>query len=124
MHLGNLAPTRDFNYVADTVEGFIQVAGCPEAIGQVFNIGSGEEISIGGLAKTILQLVGADIKVISDPERLRPENSEVDRLCAESSKAQKILGWKPGHTLEEGLVETIAWIRNNIDRYRAGVYVT
>ena len=124
VHLGNLAPTRDFNYVADTVEGFIQVAGCPEAIGQVFNIGSGEEISIGGLAKIILQLVGADKKVISDSERARPEKSEVDRLCAESSKAQKILGWKPGHTLEEGLVETIAWIRDNIDRYRAGVYVT
>ena len=122
VHLGNLAPTRDFSYVVDTVEGFIRMAECPEAIGQVINIGSGHEISIGDLAKSILELIGTDIPVICDSKRIRPDNSEVDRLCADNSKAQNILGWGPQYTLKDGLTQTIEWLEKNINRYRLGTY--
>jgi dTDP-glucose 4,6-dehydratase len=122
VRLGNLEPTRDFSYVADTVEGFIRIAECPEAIGQVINIGSGQEISIRNLTNTILRIVGKDIPVVCDDQRVRPENSEVERLCADNSKAQRILGWRPQHTLEDGLAKTIEWIGGNLERYRLGVY--
>jgi len=122
VHLGNLAPTRDFTYVADTVEGFIRVAECPEAIGQVVNIGSGQEISIGDLAGIILELIGVDAPVVYDPERVRPEKSEVDRLCAYNGKAHQLLGWSPQYTLREGLRHTIEWLERNIDEYRLGIY--
>jgi NAD dependent epimerase/dehydratase len=123
VRLGNLAPTRDFSYVADTVTGFIRIAEYPEAVGQVINIGSGQEISVGGLAKRILEVVGRDIPVICESERLRPENSEVDRLCADNSKAKDILDCVPQYTLKNGLVQTIEWIEKNIDRYRLGTYI-
>jgi NAD dependent epimerase/dehydratase len=122
VRLGTLTPTRDFNYVADTVEGFIKIAECPEAVGKVLNIGSGQEISIGNLYTTILELLGMDVPVLSSQERLRPENSEVDRLCADNSKAQKLLGWKPQYTLKDGLTHTIEWLENNIEQYRVGTY--
>ena len=122
VNLGNLSQTRDFNYVADTVEGFIGIAECPEAVGQVVNIGSGQEISIGDLATTILELVGADIPILRDPERLRPENSEVNRLCADNRKAQKLLAWSPQYPLKEGLKHTIEWLEKNIERYRLESY--
>ncbi len=122
VHLGHLKPTRDFNYVADTVEGFIRIAECPEAIGQVINIGSGQEISIGDLASTILDLVGREIPTVCDNQRVRPEDSEVERLCADNTKACEILGWRPQHTLAQGLTQTIEWIRGNLERYRLGVY--
>lgn len=122
IHLGNLEPTRDFTYVADTVEAFIRIAECSEAIGQVINVGSGQEISVGDLAKKILALMGKELPLLCDSARVRPENSEVERLCADNSKAQRILGWKPRHTLEEGLVETIEWMEEHIERYRPEMY--
>ena len=122
VRLGSLEPTRDFNYVADTVEGYVRMAECPGAIGQTINIGSGEEISIGELTRTILSLVGRDIPTICDPERTRPENSEVDRLCADNRKALELLGWRQQHTLDEGLVQTITWMRSNLERYRLGIF--
>ena len=123
MHLGNLKPTRDFNYVSDTVEGFIRIAESPLAIGQVINIGSGKEISIGDLASLIIKLTGVEgVQLTTDTDRVRPEGSEVDRLCADNKKAADILDWSPNHTLEEGLVETIEWIRTNLDRYRPTSY--
>jgi NAD dependent epimerase/dehydratase len=124
IHLGSLAPTRDFNYVADTVEAFIRIAECPEAVGQVTNIGTGNEISIGDLAKTILELVGTDLPVIQDSQRVRPVNSEVDRLCAHNGKAKRILDWQPRHTLKDGLAETIRWIEKNIGEYQPESYAT
>ena len=125
LHLGSLEPTRDFSYVLDTVEGFIQVAQCPDAVGEVINIGSGGEISIGALAKVILELVGRkETPIVRDDRRIRPERSEVERLWADIRKAQSTVGWNPQHTLEGGLVETIAWVRNNLERYRQGVYAT
>jgi dTDP-glucose 4,6-dehydratase len=122
VHLGNLTPTRDLNYVANTVEGFIRVAECPAAIGQVINIGSGQEIAVGDLARTILELVGKDKPIICDAQRVRPEPSEVERLCADNRQARALLGWQPHYTLHDGLARTIAWVEENLVRYRPGTY--
>ena len=123
IHLGDLEPTRDFNYVADTVQGFIRIAEAPDAVGQVINIGSGQETSIRSLSDLILHLTGRkDVTIEHDDERLRPDHSEVERLCADNGKARKTLGWCPQYTLEEGLVQTIEWVRSNIGKYRLGVY--
>lgn len=122
LKLGALSPTRDFNYVMDTVEGFVRAAECPKAIGQVINIGSGEDISIGDVARTILDLVGRDIPINCENERVRPKDSEVERLCAANEKARSLLGWQPRHTLVEGLRETISWIKVNLSRYRTSAY--
>lgn len=122
IRLGNVEPTRDLNYVADTVGGFIKAAECPRAVGQVINLGTSSEISVGDLATTILRMLGTDKPIVTENERLRPAGSEVDRLCADAGKARELLGWEPAHTLEEGLTRTIEWIRENNERYRAGVY--
>jgi dTDP-glucose 4,6-dehydratase len=122
VHLGHLEPTRDFNYVADTVDGFIQVAAYAEAIGQVFNIGSGREIAIGELAHTILALMGRNIPIICKPERTRPKHSEVERLCANNRKAQELIGWRSQHTLEEGLAQSIEWMTKHSEQYRPDIY--
>jgi NAD dependent epimerase/dehydratase len=123
IRLGNLEPTRDLNFVADTVEGFIKAAETPKAIGETINLGSGREISIRDLAALILELMNRDIPIALEGARVRPENSEVDRLCADSRKGQSILGWTPKYSLEEGLTATIEWIRENSERYRTGIYV-
>ena len=95
---GGGAHSRDLSYVKDTVEAFIRAAECPDAIGKVINVGSEKEISVKHLAGTILDLLGKDIPINSDSQRVRPENSEVERLCAENTKAKQILGWEPaGH---------------------------
>jgi len=123
VHLGNLKPTRDFNYVSDTVEGFIRIAESPLAIGQVINIGSGREISIGSLTDLILSLTGGqDVPITHDDERVRPEHSEVERLCANTRKATEILDWHPQYSLEQGLTQTIEWIKSNLERYQPGTY--
>jgi NAD dependent epimerase/dehydratase len=123
IRLGNLEPTRDLNFVADTVEGFIKAAETPKAIGEVINLGSGREISIRDLAGLILKLMNRDLAITLEGARVRPENSEVDRLCADSRKGQSILGWSPKYSLEDGLAATIEWIRENSERYRTGIYV-
>jgi dTDP-glucose 4,6-dehydratase len=120
--LGNLDPTRDLNFVADTVEGFVLAASKPEANGQIINLGTGQEISIGDLAATILRLMNKDLPIVAEDARLRPGKSEVERLCADSTKARTLLGWTPQHTLEEGLEQTIAWIQEHQDKFRPEVY--
>ena len=122
IQLGNLSPTRDFNYVLDTVSGFLSVASHPKAIGEVINIGSGKEISINDLAKKILKLLDQEIPIVRKSQRMRPEPSEVDRLCADNSKAKKLLGWAPEYSLEEGLKATIIWLEENRDQYRPEAY--
>jgi dTDP-glucose 4,6-dehydratase len=121
--LGNLEPTRDLNYVADTVEGFIKAAEAPNAVGQTINLGTGREISIGKLVETILSMMGKRLPVQSEDTRIRPAGSEVDRLCADNTKAKEILGWEPKYTLEDGLQRTIEWLSENHERYRSDVYV-
>jgi dTDP-glucose 4,6-dehydratase len=123
VQLGNLHPTRDLNYVANTVEGFIRAAIVPEALGQTINIGSGREISIGDLAQAIVKLMGRPIPIRTDDQRIRPQGSEVDRLLADNTRARQLLGWEPVFTLEEGLEKTIAWIQENLRRYRPDAYI-
>ncbi len=120
--LGDLTPTRDLNYVEDTVDGFLKMATVPEAIGEVINIGSGKEISIGDLAHKIMQIMGKKVPIVTEEIRKRPEKSEVRRLVADNSKAHKILGWKPMFSLEDGLKRTISWIEKHLDKYKPNIY--
>ncbi len=122
IYLGNLHPTRDMNFVTNTVDGFVKAASTPQAVGGVFNIGSGREISIGDLAHLIARLTGRSVKIHSDAQRLRPAKSEVDRLLADNTLARQVLGWEPTVSLEEGLARTIDWIAAHMERYRPGVY--
>jgi NAD dependent epimerase/dehydratase len=122
IRLGNLETTRDFTYVEDTVNGFIKAAETPGAIGGVFNLGTGDEISIGDLAKLVIRKIGKPVEVDIDPERLRPEKSEVLRLVSDNHLAVDILGWSPQIKLDQGLDRTIEWISKNIDRYRPDQY--
>ena len=122
IRLGNLTPTRDLNYVSNTVDGFIMAASAEAAVGKTINIGSGREISIHELVNLIGRLTGRQPRLEADPERVRPENSEVDRLLADASLARQTMGWEPRVTLEDGLQHTIGFIRNNLNRYRPGSY--
>lgn len=122
IRLGNLSPTRDLNYVANTVDGFVRAATSPKAVGQTINLGSGREISIGDLAELICQIIGAPARIDCQQQRLRPEKSEVERLLADNTLARDLLGWSPAVDLEEGLGRTIEWFRENLSRYRTHVY--
>ncbi|AEF17900.1 dTDP-glucose 4,6-dehydratase [Thermoanaerobacterium xylanolyticum LX-11] len=122
INLGNLSPTRDLNFVKDTVNGFIKIAECDELIGNVTNIGSGNEISIGALADMIAKLMGVDIEIVQEKQRLRPNKSEVERLICNNDKIKKYTDWNPGYSLEDGLKETIEWIRANISLYKPEAY--
>ncbi|MGL4610490.1 MAG: NAD-dependent 4,6-dehydratase LegB [Trueperaceae bacterium] len=126
--LGALSPTRDFNFVKDTVAGFIAMMNSDKAFGEVINIGSNFEISIGDTAKTIAELMKVNIEILSDEERLRPRKSEVERLWASNAKAKALLNWEPKYGglegFKRGLSETIAWFTNveNLKGYKADVY--
>lgn len=120
--LGAMHPTRDLNFVTDTVEGFIRIAQTPGIEGRTFNTGSGEEISIGDLADRIIRLVGGKVPVIFDATRIRPEASEVTRLVCDASRARTELGWKPAVGLDEGLQRTIDWVGQNLGVYRPTEY--
>jgi dTDP-glucose 4,6-dehydratase len=122
VRLGNLAPTRDLNYVSNTVDGFVRAATAPGVLGRTINVGSGSEISIGDLARLIARLVGTEFRIETEQCRLRPGPSEVERLLADATLAKSLLGWEPGVDLEEGLRRTILWLGENRSRYRAGVY--
>lgn len=120
--LGATSPTRDFTFVTDTVDGFVKIAESERAVGQVINIGSGLEISIGQLAEKIVSLVGRRVAVVEDTRRVRPASSEVERLCADNSKARELVGWAPRVPLEHGLAETVEWIKHHIGLYRPETY--
>lgn len=121
IRLGNLTPTRDLNFVDNTVDGFIAAA-TPAAIGRAINFGSGREISIGALAALIAELMGRPLDIEEDRQRLRPAASEVERLLADCTQARELLGWQPTVTLEQGLERTIAWFHDNHQFYRPGHY--
>lgn len=120
--LGNLEPTRDFNYVKDTVEGFIEIAKSNKTIGEEINIATQNEISIGELAREMIKLINPDAKIIFDDIRLRPEKSEVNRLLGSNEKIKELTNWTPKYSLKEGLKETIEWIENNLDKYKYDMY--
>ena len=122
VRLGNLSPTRDLTYVADTVEGFICAAQSQRVEGKVINIGSGQEISIGDLAHKIASLMGKAVEIECENERKRPEGGEVERLCAANDLARELLGWEPRYTLDEGLRLTIEWIGEHLGHYRPDIY--
>jgi len=122
VELGSLTPTRDLTYVDDTVDGFVRLATADGALGEVVNLGSGREIQVGALAETIAKLVDVGARISCDPDRLRPSDSEVARLCADAGKARALLGWQPRVELEEGLRRTIDWLDANGSAYDAGRY--
>jgi dTDP-glucose 4,6-dehydratase len=122
IELGHLSPTRDFTHVLDTVEGFIRVGEAEGVAGETFNLGSGREISVGDLARRIQSILGTARPIVAHPSRERPATSEVERLCADASKIQSRLGWTPRLTLDDGLRQTIDWLKAHGDRYRAEMY--
>ena len=128
IRLGSVAPTRDFSFVADTVRGFIAVAEADQSIGEVINIGSNYEVSIGDTARLIGEVMGAQIEIETDAARVRPENSEVERLWAANVKAEQLLGWQPHYGgldgLRRGLSATAEWFRdaNNLKLYKTDRY--
>jgi NAD dependent epimerase/dehydratase len=122
IRLGSLTPTRDLTFVRDTAAGFIRAAEVPEARGQTINLGCGQEISIGELARKICVLAGVEPRIEVDPERLRPGASEVERLLASTEKAKTLLRWSPTVTLEDGLKQTVDWLRQNLSLYGVEAY--
>lgn len=124
IRLGSLHPTRDLNFVEDTAAGFIKLAECDEAMGSAINVASSKEISVGDLAKAILDATGSSADIVTDGERVRPENSEVERLLGDNSLLTSLTGWKPETTLESGLEKTIEWFRDekNLALYKPGIY--
>ncbi|MCL6598709.1 MAG: NAD-dependent 4,6-dehydratase LegB [Alicyclobacillus macrosporangiidus] len=128
IRLGSVHPTRDFNYVKDTVNGFIAAGESDATIGEVIHFGSDHEISIGDLAYLIAEVMGRPIEIVTDEQRIRPKLSEVERLWADNSKAKRLLGWNPAYAgrdgLKRGLEETVQWFQNtdNLSRYKAGLY--
>jgi dTDP-glucose 4,6-dehydratase len=122
IRLGSLQPMRDFTFIEDTVRGFLLAAAADGAVGQEINIGSGNCISIGDLARKIMALVGRELPLVTEEERLRPVQSEVMRLHASNRRACDLIGWQPQISLDAGLARTVAWIRQNLELYDPDVY--
>ena len=120
--LGSLTPTRDFNFVKDTAEAFVKVAESDKTIGEVINAGSNYEISVGDTVKKIIDIIGKDIKIICDEDRIRPEKSEVNRLWADNTKIKELTDWTPKYSIDEGLAETVNWIKENMKYYKPDIY--
>lgn len=120
--LGALSPTRDFNYVKDTVAGFISIAESDRTIGEEINIATQNEISIGELASEIISQINPDARIICEEERLRPEKSEVNRLLGSNEKIKLLTGWRPQYSLKEGLQKTIDWVKENNAIYKTDIY--
>ncbi len=120
--LGSLTPTRDFNYVKDTAAGFIAIAESDQTMGEEINIATQQEISIGELAREIIAQINPNAKIICDDQRIRPEKSEVNRLLGANAKIKKLTTWQQQYTFTQGIAETIAWIRENLDKYKTEIY--
>ncbi|QDV33365.1 GDP-mannose 4,6-dehydratase [Tautonia plasticadhaerens] len=124
VRLGSLDPRRDLTYVKDTAGGFEAIASCDPAIGRVVNIGRGDDVSIGELVERIGGRIGKELRVEADPRRVRPPASEVGRLLAGTELAAELWGWEPSYSLDQGLDETIAWVGENLRRFRVDDYTT
>jgi NAD dependent epimerase/dehydratase len=124
VRLGSLSPTRDFTYVKDTVSGFLALAGADGVLGEEVNIASGEEHSIGDIAKMLIAELNPEAKVVLADDRLRPEKSEVVRLVGDNRKLRQLTGWRPSYDIEAGLRDSIEWFRKpeNLARYKSGLY--
>lgn len=122
LEIGSLTPTRDFNYVKDTVNGFIEISKSKKTIGEEINIATQNEISIGDLANELIRQINPQVKIVCDEQRLRPEKSEVNRLLGSNEKIKKLTNWNMKYSFEEGLRETIEFFRNNLDKYKTDIY--
>ncbi len=122
IELGSLSPTRDFNYVKDTANGFIEIAKSDKTIGEEINIATQQEISIGQLAEELIKQINPNAKIVCDEQRLRPEKSEVNRLLGSNEKIMRLTNWKPNYTFEQGLAETIEFFKHNLDQYKTDIY--
>jgi NAD dependent epimerase/dehydratase len=120
--LGSLEPTRDFNYVKDTAHGFIEIYKSDKTVGEEINIATQHEISIGQLADEMIRQINPDAKIICDTQRKRPEKSEVERLLGANEKIKRLTGWTQKYTFEQGIAETIEFLRNNLDKYKIDEY--
>ena len=120
--LGSLEPTRDFNYVKDTARGFLEIYRSEKTIGEEINIATQKEISIGELAEELIRQINPEAKIVCDQQRVRPEKSEVERLLGSNEKIKRLTSWEPQYTFEEGIAETIEFLRNNLDKYKTDIY--
>lgn len=122
--LGDLTPTRDFNFVKDTCRGFIELAGCDAAVGQEVNVCSNYEISMRDTLTLIAKIMGSDVRFIEDTQRIRPKNSEVFRLWGDNAKIKSLTGFTPLYSIEEGLSETVRWFlcKDNLEKYKVDIY--
>ena len=122
IRLGALTPTRDFNYVKDTAAGFLAVAESDKTVGEEINIAAQQEISIGGLAEEIISQINPNARIVCDGQRLRPEKSEVNRLLGSNRKIKELTAWEQQYSFAQGIAETIAWMRGNMDAYKGDIY--
>ncbi|MDP3685011.1 MAG: GDP-mannose 4,6-dehydratase, partial [Ignavibacteria bacterium] len=120
--LGNLAPTRDLTFVKDTANGFLEIYKSNKLYGEFINVGMNEEITIGNLVKLITELMNIDLKIISETERVRPDKSEVERLMCDNTKISTNTNWKPAYNLKNGLLETIQFLKENLNYYKSDIY--
>lgn len=120
--LGSLTPTRDFNYVKDTVSGFVEIGKSNKTIGEEINIATQHEISIKQLAEELIRQINPNAKIVCDEQRLRPEKSEVNRLLGSNEKIKRLTNWQPNYTFEQGIAETIGFFRRNLDKYKMDIY--
>jgi NAD dependent epimerase/dehydratase len=124
IYLGDVSPTRDFNYVLDTCHGFMGLAQSDPAVGEVINIGSGNEISVADTLEQIKKIMNSDVEFIMDEQRMRPADSEVYRLCCDNTKIKQLIGYAPEYSLEQGLKKTVEWFADpeNLSRYKTDIY--
>ena len=122
IELGSLTPTRDFNYVKDTANGFLEIAKSDKTIGEEINIATQQEISILQLAEELIRQINPNAKIVCDEQRLRPEKSEVNRLLGSNEKIMRLTNWKPNYTFEQGLAETIEFFKHNFEQYKTDIY--
>ncbi|EHL14573.1 hypothetical protein HMPREF9630_01022 [Peptoanaerobacter stomatis] len=122
LEIGSLTPTRDFNYIKDTVNGFISISKAKNTIGEEINIATQNEISIGDLANELIRQINPNVKIVCDEQRLRPQKSEVNRLLGSNEKIKNLTDWTPKYTFEQGLSETIEFFKNNLDKYKTDIY--
>ncbi|EHL16716.1 hypothetical protein HMPREF9628_00648 [Peptoanaerobacter stomatis] len=122
LEIGSLTPTRDFNYVKDTVNGFVSISKAENTIGEEINIATQNEISIGTLANELIRQINPNVKIVCDEQRLRPQKSEVNRLLGSNEKIKNLTDWTPKYTFEQGLSETIEFFKNNLNKYKTDIY--
>lgn len=122
IQLGSLSPTRDFNYVKDTVNGFVKILQADSTVGKEINIASQREISIGELASELIRQINPNARIVSTEERIRPQKSEVERLLGDNQKLKSMTSWEQKYTFEQGIAETISWMRENLHKYKNNIY--